>query len=258
MRRLKKILLIVLLFFIPIITFISNGVIENARIKKDISSFKARGVFLMEKGSSTYYIVPQQYEYEDISKETLNIDEPAYPGAKGDILLTNRNPWEKSKVIGLVAKTTWIGHAALISSDDSKKTIHIVGNQTKAENIVAEVDNNWINYGHKNDEIAIVRIKDITNEEITLALDYAYSKLGAKYNYTFFFNRKNTFYCSDLVSRAMNAAGININYDGLVTTGADILVSKSTYLVYYREKIIQNNEIKYNVYFLGDPNDYSE
>mgnify|MGYP001375922674 CR=1 FL=1 len=252
MRSLHYTFKFLLILLIIITVFLGNGITEKIFINQDIETFKARGVFVAEYGDTSYYLVSKKYDYEDSSKEVLNLNDRNYPGAKGDILITNRNPLRESVIVGWISQIMWIGHCAIVSSDDGKNTIHIVGNQTASENIVKEVENKWIIWGHENDEIAIVRVKNINEEMIDKALNYARSKIGYPYNYSFIFNQSYSFYCSDLVSRSIEAAGVNINYDNLVTTGADILISKNTYLVYYREKKIIDNNPKYFVYFLGN------
>lgn len=252
MRSIQITLKILLILLIIVSVFLGNGIVEKIIIDQEILEFKARGVFLSEDNDTSYYIVSKKYDYEDTSRPILNMLDLSSLGSKGDILITNRNPLSESVIVGWISELTWIGHCALVSSADGKQTIHIVGNQSRAENVVQEVENKWITWGHDDQKIAMVRVKNISEEAIDKALDYARSKIGYPYNYTFLFNQSNSFYCSDLVSRSIEEAGIKINYDNLLTTGADILVSKNTYLVYYREKKVINNEEKYFVYFLGE------
>lgn len=248
---LKMLLIIIVIFTI----FLGNGIVEKGLINREIDAFKARGEFVVEYGRTSYYLVPKAYSYEDASHQVLDLSNRIYPGSTGDIYITNRNPLPESLIVGWLSSMMWMGHCAIVSSEDGSRVTDIVGNISYDENVVRETENNWITNGSKNEEIALVRIKGFEDSHREAMMTYLTNHMGYRYNYTFLFNRRKTFYCSDLASRAAKAAGFDINYDGLVTTGADLLLSKDTYLIYYREKIIINNEEKYHVYFLGEPND---
>jgi len=95
-----------------------------------------------------------------------------------------------------------------------------------------------------------LRVKNTTEEDRNKIIEYADAQLDKGYNYTFIFNRENTFYCTDLVSRSVKNAGININYDHFATTGNDMIISKNTYIFFLRETVIVDGEKVFNVYFL--------
>lgn len=252
MRIVLRVLLIILIFFS---IFIGNGAVEKSIIERDIDTFKARGQFVVEYGRSSYYLVPKAYDYEDTTHQILDMDHRTFPGSTGDIYITNRNPLPQSLVVGWLSSIMWMGHCAIVSSEDGSRVFDIVGNQSYEDNIVRELENDWITRGALNEEIALIRIKNIDDDTRQSMMSYLQDHIGYRYNYTFLFNREHTFYCSDLASRTAAAAGVGINYDGLVTTGADMLISEHTYLIYYREKVIINNEEKYHIYYLGEPND---
>lgn len=227
-----------------------NGIVENISIRNKIEEFKDRGVFVYENSNTRFYEVSKKYDYEDNKKHVLDNYGDLNVGSKTDIFLTSRNPLPGSVTTGLVSKLIWIGHAGMVIDDEGKTTIEITGNDVN--NFVSIYNNTWLEDSlDTTKEIALVRIKNIDSEKEQKILDYLQDKLDYPYNYTFIFNQKKSYYCTDLMSRSVKAAGININYDKLVTTGADILYSKNVYLVYYRERVVENDGIKFNVYYLG-------
>jgi|SRR5690554_5704074 len=253
MRHIKKVLIIIIAILSFGVIFIVNGVVERITIDKELNDFKDRAVFVIERGNTRYYEVKAEYDYEDTSRHIKDSISDIQIGATGDIYVTSRNPVPGSVFLGFVSKLTWIGHAGLVIDDKGRETIEIVGNVNRESNVVKAYENTWIEGGKYTDQIAVLRIKDTTEKQRDMMVEYAESKIGMPYNYTFLFNRKNSFYCSDLVSRAVAHAGININYDHLATTGSDMIVSENTYLIYYRERISDN---RFAVYYLteGDHN----
>jgi hypothetical protein len=105
----------------------------------------------------------------------------------------------------------------------------------------------------------MLRVKDITNDQIDQAVSYAADKADkALYNFLFFLDLKYKFYCTDLVSRAYQDALIPIekqrdysralNDDGFITSVNDLVLSKYTYITAYVE-IIDNIT---HIYYLKD------
>ena len=249
-KALKRTFLILTIIISVFTIFMINGLIESHYIRKTINEFKSRGQLVYESNNTRFYKVKKLYEFENVDKHIMTDFNDPFIGSTTDIFLTSRNPVSGSIITQVISKYTWIGHAGMVIDDAGKKTIEITGNDVN--NKVSIYDNTWLTDSLKTTkEIALLRIKDINSEKEIKIINYLYDKLGSPYNYSFIFNRNNSFYCTDLISRAANNAGIKLNYDFLVTTGADIFSSKATYLVYYREKVIENKEIKYNVYYLS-------
>lgn len=259
LKILKKLLILIVSV---LIVFLTNGFCEKIVVNNDLKEFKSRGEYIGSSNGNNYYIVKKKYAYEDVKRVYDPLDTYQYIGTKGDIILTSRNPmrysrsWLVEHVAGFFSKHFFVGHSSMIVSDDgaimAEITAHeiINGEEIKENSGVRLVINDWINADDGSEYILGLRVKNISNSDIDNVVNYVYDNLGKKYNYSFLFFRKNRYYCTDLVSRAYMSAGININYDYLVTTGNDMLVSKDTYLVFCREKVVKKGKTEYNIYYL--------
>jgi len=250
MRKLKKLFIIIYVFLALFLVFVVNGAVERVLVNKEVEAFVKRGELVYQKGNTEYYRVSPKYSYEDLTRHIINDYNDTKPGAKGDIFVTPRNPLRGDPFMDLLSEITWLGHAGIVVSDDGKKTIEITGNLGSDNNYVQEWNNTWIIEQHT-EEMMLLRIKNTTSLQRDKMVEYAYSQIGKKYNYTFLFNRGKTYYCSDLVSRAIEHAGLNVNYDFVATTGADMLLSDNTYIVYYKKEILVGNNIIRKIYYLG-------
>lgn len=249
MRKIKKLILITIIIISLFTVFIVNGVIESISVNKQIVEFKARGKLVYENDSLAIYHIVPKYDYEDLSRPVVRNIYDKRIGAKGDIFVTSRNPIRDNPIMEIISELTWVGHSGIIIDDDGEQTIEITGNRSPEDNVVKIYDNDWVSFNDKKTkQIALLRVKNTTEEERNQMIEYAKSQLGKPYNYTLLLNRAHTFYCSDLVSRSVASAGININYDYLATTGSDMFVSNNTYLVYYREVI----DGKIYIYYLTE------
>lgn len=259
LKLLKKILIVILSM---LIVFLVNGFSEKIIVNYDLKEFKSRGVYTFSENGNNFYKVIREYDYENTKHVYDPLDKYQYVGTTGDIILTSRNPMRYSKswlienLCGFFSKNFFVGHSSLIISDDGAIMAEITAHEViEGENVdensgVRIVFNDWINADDGSEYILGLRVKDITDEDLDKVSSYVHSNLGKKYNYSFLFFRRNRYYCTDLVSRAYKAAGININYDYLVTTGNDMIVSSNTYLVFCREKVVNNGNTEYNIYYL--------
>jgi len=240
------------------IAFLVNGITEYFVVQNKIKEFVNRGEFVeYNKYTNTYfYRVKKEHDYEDTSR---NIIHPTnnWIGSTTDIFVTSRNPMRNnpdfSGLMAPLSKYFYIGHATINVTENGSRLVEVYGNNEDPEdNVVYEANNVW----HIEDEVTPnvvgLRIKNTTEEQREQIVDYLKSKLGYPYNYTFLFNRNTSFYCTDLISRAVASVGININYDYLATTGNDMIISKNVYIFYYREIIKEEDDIRYNVYFLEE------
>ncbi|MGD9605156.1 MAG: YiiX/YebB-like N1pC/P60 family cysteine hydrolase [Bacilli bacterium] len=261
LKLFKKILFVVLTIFI---VFFINGFMEIGFANKKINDFKARGELIDTTDNEErnhYYKVSPKGDYEDISRQIFDIDQRII-GAQADIIVTNRNPMREdptiSWVTGFLSNMFYLGHATINSDDDGFYIYEVIGNSSSAnQNVVSKAVNDWITFEEQLGDDGVspiiigLRAKNTTEEEREQMVLFASEQVGKPYNYTFLFNRENSFYCTDLVSRAYAAAGININYDYLATTGIDLIVSKELYIIFIREEVVINNEKHYNFYYLG-------
>lgn len=260
-RILNRFLLIILIcFFI----FIVNGTAEHFVAQDKIADFKARAVgepVKDERIENTYYYRVPAREGEDTSRNIFDFKRRLI-GSQADIITSNRNPLRDYPVlrelVAPFAKYFYLGHTSINSTEDGSRLVETIGNSIWSDNVVRETTNNWIteeeSYGNDYSSPMIIglRIKDTTPEQRDKMVAYARSKIGYHYNYSFLFNRANSFYCTDIVSRSVKAGGINVNYDFLATTGTDILVSQNVYIFFIREVVIENGVERYNIYYLVD------
>lgn len=152
--------------------------------------------------------------------------------------------------ISYLAEYFYIGHAT-VNSINPKLIYEAIGNSA-AENGVRRVLNDWLYLDELTTSFIGLRVKGI-NDELAKQIDeYCVDKLSYPYNYTFIFNRKNSYYCTDLISRAYKEAKININYDYFATTGNDVFLSENTYMIFYREVVIKDGKNHFNIYYLKE------
>lgn len=251
LKAIKRAILILIIIISLFSIFMINGLIENLYVRKQIHDFKARGVLVYETDDTKYYEVRKMYDYEDNTKHVLTDYSSPYVGFTTDIFVTSRNPLPGSVLLGTLSHYIWIGHAGIVIDPEGKQTIEITGTDVN-NSVVSVYENTWLNDSlDYTKEIVLLRVKNMDEEKAKKTVDYLESKIGSGYNYSFLFNRSNTFYCTDLVSRAIASSGINVNYDYLATTGSDLIVSPNTYIVYYRERIVKDGRVTFNVYYLG-------
>lgn len=259
-NTLFKILNVIKMFFIVIfvmlIIFILNGSIECANVNSQIAEFKSRAEWVSDKDTQSFYkvVATHDYEIEDLKTRRTYSPSANYIGSIGDILITSRNPMQGVLFldwpIGMFSKYFYVGHSVIISEYDGSMVYESEG---KLDKKVLHSRNNWAHsFTPRNPTIIGLRVKtDI--ETINKALEYCEQQLGKPYNPTFLFNRANSYYCTDLISRAYEYAGLNVNYDYLATTGNDMTVSNNTYMFFYMEqRLDENNEIHYDIYYLSE------
>lgn len=262
-RRFLKVFINTLLIIIGLtFIFISNGYFEKIIIDKQIKDFKERAIYEGVDplyNNIHYYKVEKKYEYEDISRYTFDPLTSRKIGSKTDVIITNRNPMRGvavlDPIVGYLSTNFYVGHASMNSVDDGSRMFEVIGNSSdQSRNAVIEGTNDWYIYYNDLETPIIVglRIKETTEEQRDKMVEYANMHLGKGYNYTFLFNRSNTFYCTDLVSRAAKYAGLHINYDHLATTGNDMIISKNTYIYFLRDIVYEDGQPIFNIYYLED------
>jgi hypothetical protein len=264
MKKIYRAIRFILLLILALaIVFFVNSSFEIGFVNKKFSDFKNRGEAVNidpDDTLTTYYKVPKMYDYEDTSRTVVDFENLKL-GSEADIILTNRNPLRMvpslKEPMDLMATNYFLGHASLNAYDDM--LYETLGNNIDpSDDGVAYRRNSWLRSAKNaksEDEYPIIvalRIKNTTEETRNKMLEYAESKIGNTYNYTFVFNRTKTFYCTDLVSRASAYAGINLNYDYLATTGNDLILSKNVYIIFYRQVRYVDGIKHVDVYFLDE------
>jgi len=237
-----------------------------------------------------YYSVPRETSYELADTRSVFTDSTRrLLGQKGDIFVTQDTPFPYIPVIHQIGSFYFGGHAAIHNGnnrfieatgfpDDDESVLEIImhpGNEPHdfSVTVARSASNYWMNsnfrtsddpsfetYGtYYRKEFFVLRARDVTTEQIDAAVAYADDKVDkALYNFTYFFNTKYKFGCTDLVSRAYQDALVEperqrdysraLNDDRFITTINDIILSKDTYMTVYVEVI----DDVFHIYYLED------
>ncbi len=255
MKKFFKITLIVLrsiLIFI-VVWGVSNAFVKNIHESILVSNFKAKGVYQEDiSDSSTKFYKIESNEEKEAYTESHGI---VYPGTSTDILVTKQVILTNNPMINSVVSFFVGGHAAIVNASYGDYQLgSIQGDRTTVEATgLGDGDNksqvfdlyDW-SIDDPYTEIIGLRVKLSEEKRREAASSYS-ALIGDDYNYSFIFDTVNKSYCTDLVSKAYNKVGINLNKDGFVTTIYDLICSGDCYISYYH---IIKNDVKY-VYYLG-------
>lgn len=237
------------------------------------------------------YVVPRETSAE--LNDTKNVGLSANYmsiGTKGDIFVTPQSPFPHIPVFHQFMSYNFGGHAAINNGENG----HIESTGYPAPNesiwdIITDSGNNDGNYSvtvndnpfpymlgaehRKSDpefdfygynyrtKMVGLRVKGVTEGQIDKAVDFASSLVDKNiYNFLYFLNTANKYYCTDLVSRAYQSAMVSnhrakhysrvLNDDGFITSVSDLILSKDTYIHYYIEII----DGIMHIYYLEDVN----
>ena len=210
-RRLGYILILLLLL---VTIFIFDITFESNEIDKDIIEFKSRAVYVDSIDNFNYYKVIKKYDYEDSSNICNNYTDISV-GTIGDIYVTNSDPFGGFFVTEWISKYAWIGHAGMIYNEEGTKTIEIIGNGAKEDNVVKIYDNDWLE--KVSSELMVLRVKDISKSDKSNIINEGEEIFGRKYDYTFLLGGNKRFYCLSLVSYIYKKIDIKLNNDMFFT-----------------------------------------
>ena len=278
---------------------LGKAITKDIIVNVEINRFKERAIFEYEENFEyypgemqhrKYYKVPRETSYEKNDKRNVFYDEnKKYLGQTGDVFLSQESPFPNVFGIHQFISYYFGGHAAIKtnyntfveavgfpSSDESLLDIIThPGDQPHDYSVtINETSSNyWLNPKYRSKEsedypyygsyyrskFIGVRVKNIDEESIDKALDYALDKVDKNlYNFLFFLDMKYKFYCTDLISRAYQDVMVekdkqsvyarSLNDDGFITSVNDIIISKDTYIAFYVEII---NDIVH-IYYLED------
>jgi uncharacterized protein YycO len=278
---------------------IGKAVTKDILVRNEINYFKDRGVFEYEEEfeyqtgvfqTRRYYKVPRETSYETSDERSVfNDDSRKYLGQTGDIFLSQRSPFVGTFFVDQFISYYFGGHAAL--KTENNQFIEAVGFPDDDESILDIMrhpgdephdfsvtinrtsSNYWLypNYrsegtteypyfgSYYRDKFIGVRVKNVSEEQIQGAVDYADDKVDVNlYNFLFFLDMSYKYYCTDLVSRAYQDVMVEedqqtnyakaLNDDGFITSVNDIVLSRETYMIFYVEII---DEIVH-IYYLED------
>ncbi|MDY0277244.1 MAG: hypothetical protein RBQ97_04085 [Acholeplasma sp.] len=259
-----------------------------------------------------YWIVPRETSEQD-GLNVFNDSEKKELGRRGDIFVTRQSPFKNVLGLHQFMTYYFGGHAALLDyengtpvfyestgfPDDFNEFIDVLlSNGEKGHGLGTTAGkrsgNYWFNHSTSEDYYNLfyrskfvgLRVKNpyladgnlqVTYDDIVEnALKMAREKYKneALYNFLFFLDTKNKYYCTDFVSRSYEEAFLNVinnddtyrsrgyannlNDDGFITSVNDLILSEDTYIHFYveikEEKDPNTDEkiIVQNIYYLED------
>lgn len=251
----KKIVKIVLFCIQTILIFLIIGAVTTA-ITKNIYSdilvenFKSKAVFVESKSTNNTKI----YEiYTNEERPTITMaNDKVLPGNSLDILVSLTSEIE----IPLIGETVSFfagGHAALVLDEfednedwaNNRFVIETTGLMNGPNLSILSAKDYWSkSYPYK--EIIGLRV-DLDEIQRKKVMSTAISLLGDPYNYGFIVDTQNKSYCSDLIMKAYESVGVNLNKDSFTTSVYDLVVSGETYISYYH--YFDNEGVKH-IYYL--------
>lgn len=259
----KKILLRSLLSLVLVVIFgmLIDSTVENIMIYHDINEFKNKGVLQVDKSTTTekWYKVSRETWMSD--KSTYFIDSKSnkmYYGNSGDIVVGLESALRDYPIISEVTTFLFGGHASFVSYEGSYKNAlgqnleynnryHI---ESTYDDGVSRSDGDfWTDVSYRN-EVIVLRV-NVSEEILKSVFLELTTHVGKKYNKLYIVDTKNKYYCTDLITRAFSKFGYDLNYDGFYASVEDLIVSKLTYISFY--KIYENGITSY--YYIGDEND---
>ena len=239
------------LLFLILVIGVTAAITKNIYADILINNFKKQAVYQPDLSTETVKI----YHVDvDLERESCTMhDDILTPGNATDIIISLDLKID-SDVLGAIVSFFAGGHAGIVLDDyvDSKGsastnfTLESTGFGEDTDAFVFNKNFWYLDEACPYDEIIGLRV-DTTEHERHQIVAKAMALVGEPYNYTFFFNTKNTSYCTDIIGKAFKEAGVNLNKDGLTTSVYDLLISNKTYISYYCK--IDSDGIKH-IYYL--------
>lgn len=278
---------------------LGKAITKDILVNSEIRKFKNRAVFETEEiyeyqsglfQTRRYYKVPRETSFElSDERSAFYDDERKFLGQAGDIFLSQKSPFPTNPPIHLFISYYFGGHAAIKNEsngfieavgfpDEDETVLDIIrhpGNEPHDFSVTVNRNtrNYWLNPNFRGSssedyeafgsyyrkEFIGVRVKDITEDQITGAIAYADDKVDKNlYNFLFFLDMDYKFYCTDLVSRAYQDVMVEpenqknyakaLNDDRFITSVNDIVLSEDTYMIFYVE--IKDDIV--HIYYLED------
>ena len=289
MKRVLKVLLFLILASILYSFGISTY--ENVKVNNMITDFKKRGVLNEEKSTDKR----KYYEVESdvfLDTETYIEDEDTfYLGNVGDIVVTRESPFPNIPFIHQFISYYFGGHAAMITGKN--KVLEIAGFPDPGENMLQYIfhqvkydeDNNPThnftgavifessNYFLTTNRVShdkygqyyrkkLITLRVNSKEADRLEAVKKFEELQRKqviYNYMFFLDTKEKYYCTDIMSRIYadikddnGKSKFSLNDDGFITSVNDLILSKSTMISNYFE--VDKDGVEHIYYLVNQKN----
>lgn len=219
-----------LLCIVAILTV--DTVAENIKVDNMLKEFMDNGVEVGTHGRFTFYEVVIE---EKLTTPSIVFEENGNPlsATPGDIFILRESMFDYIPYSAEFITFYFGGHAGLIY--DENYVLETTGLEVNPEDNAVIMYSNNILFRPERVSTVGLRVK-ASEEEVDKALQYAYSTIGIPYNYSFIFDRKNTFYCTDLVSRSYGKEA-NLDFildkDGIAVSCNDLIISEDTFITYY-------------------------
>lgn len=214
----------------------TTAITKNIHATVLVEQFKNQATYREELSTPRVkvYTIPSEEEIPTNQK----VGGIYYPGSEGDILISLYSEIGIPFVEDIISFFAG-GHAGLVlgkymdSEGISNELWTLEASGLREENNLAEAGNKryWTLETNERSVIGL-RVK-MSNEERRSVINRAMALIGDEYNYSFLFDTKNKSYCSDLIGKAFDVIGVNLNKDGFTTSVYDLLVSGETYITYY-------------------------
>lgn len=287
----KKVLRILLLIIAGALLY-SFGVstFENARVNSLVKEFVDQGVLVKEEYNSNNKLVRRYYEVESdyvLDSDTYIIhNDKFYLGNIGDVVVSQEFPFPNIPLVNGFVTYYFGGHAAMISG--TNEVLQIAGFPEEGESIFQYIFHNSEsdephrlegalidqdeNYFLKSDfrkttdkqyrsfgtyyRKKLITLRVLAPESDRFDAVEAFRKLEEDrvlYNYLFFLDTKNKYYCTDIISRTYKSVEdsegnkpYKLNDDGFITSVNDLILSKDTIISNYFE--VDKNGVE-NIYY---------
>ena len=234
MKFLLKVFNVIFITFIAYILVSSS--IKNIIVQTRINNFKKECTLneTLSTPNKKFYSVSRE-----TNKSLIYDGDIVYAGQPLDIMINLSSSFAVPGFYEIFSFTIG-GHAAVNSLNYADFTYDInesncleTAYNDKYQDVFYDSRNYWedLNY---TDSYLVFRV-NLTENEKRIVFNKLVSMLDDKYNLSFLFNTKESHYCSDLVYKAFKEVGVNLNFDGFVTTMFDIATSKKVNLVVYKE-----------------------
>lgn len=243
--RIFKILNITMLILFSLLSILTvDAVLENLSVDKQINEFMSKGIYSHNYRSFYFYevLIEEELTTPSIS---FNSSGSPYVSTPGDIFILRESLAEIVPFSVQFITFYFGGHAGIVYDEDT--IIETTGMEPIADNNKVITYRNNVFSRPEDVNTVGLRVK-APEEDIDKAMEYTMNTVDTKYNYSFIFNRKNSYYCTDLVSRSFGKeAGLNYNLDkdGIAVSCNDLIISTDTFITFY----IQYQDDEKHVYY---------
>lgn len=225
--------------------------VENIYISIELQEFVNKGVYQKDISSSKtkYYKVSRETWMSDEDVIINNKGRVTY-GNSGDIVCSLDSYAGNYQITNDLVGFFFGGHAGSVCFTDNYKGVSYNNTyflESHFNDGVVKTYGGYWTYDYQRDQIIVLRVK-ASDEKKKEAFHNMCDCVGSDYNRKFIFDTKNKYYCTDLISRAWEKVGIELNYDGFYCSVQDLICSDKTYISMYK---VYRDGVAY-IYYLGE------